>query len=202
MITDEQAKQLKEQLLNQLEYFPEEKREEIKKQVQGMSKEQFEKFLIKNKLIQPSESSNEQCVFCSIVEGKIPSYKIDENKEAIAILEINPLTKGHMMVVPKKHAEPEKIPQQAFSLAKKISKKIKSKLSPQEIKISTNTITGHSIIEILPIYDEQPTERKKATKEELEELQKLLKIKKSKPRKKQTKKTKSQNLPKVKPRIP
>jgi histidine triad (HIT) family protein len=45
----------------------------------------------------------ENCVFCKIVEGKIPSAKVYEDAHTIAFLDINPASKGHCLVVPKKH---------------------------------------------------------------------------------------------------
>jgi histidine triad (HIT) family protein len=41
-------------------------------------------------------------VFTKIITGEIPSYKVAENKDFIAFLDINPNTKGHTLVVPKK----------------------------------------------------------------------------------------------------
>ena len=43
------------------------------------------------------------CIFCKIVKGEIPSTKIFESDKALAFLDINPLTKGHCVVIPKEH---------------------------------------------------------------------------------------------------
>lgn len=43
------------------------------------------------------------CIFCKIAKGEIPSAKIWENEEHIAVLDINPNTKGVALVMPKKH---------------------------------------------------------------------------------------------------
>ena len=43
------------------------------------------------------------CIFCRIVEGKIPSWKITETEKSLAFLDAFPLTKGHTLVIPKKH---------------------------------------------------------------------------------------------------
>ncbi len=45
------------------------------------------------------------CVFCKIVKGDIPSYKIYENEHVFAFLDINPVNKGHALVTPKEHAK-------------------------------------------------------------------------------------------------
>src|SRR6266850_1278623 len=43
------------------------------------------------------------CIFCKIVEKKIPSRKITETEKSLAFLDAFPLTKGHTLVIPKKH---------------------------------------------------------------------------------------------------
>ena len=43
------------------------------------------------------------CVFCQIIKGDIPSYKIYEDENVIAFLDIHPDTNGHTLIVPKKH---------------------------------------------------------------------------------------------------
>jgi len=108
---------------------------------------------------------------------------LEENKEAIAVLEINPLSKGHVLIVPRKHGEVEKIPAGVFGLAKKVAVRIKKKFSPKEIRISSQNLFGHSLVEVLPIYGDEK-ERKKASKEELLILQDSLKYVKRERKKK------------------
>ena len=43
------------------------------------------------------------CIFCKIVKGEIPSYKVYEDDEFLAFLDINPLSPGHTQIIPKKH---------------------------------------------------------------------------------------------------
>lgn len=43
------------------------------------------------------------CIFCKIAAGEIPSEKVVENERAFAFLDINPLVRGHVLVVPKRH---------------------------------------------------------------------------------------------------
>jgi len=43
------------------------------------------------------------CIFCKIIEGKIPSEKVLENKRYIVIKDANPKVPGHLLVIPKKH---------------------------------------------------------------------------------------------------
>ncbi len=44
------------------------------------------------------------CVFCAIAAGEIPSFKVCEDDAVLAYLDINPFTKGHTLVIPKKHS--------------------------------------------------------------------------------------------------
>ncbi|MEM3126861.1 MAG: HIT domain-containing protein [Candidatus Woesearchaeota archaeon] len=45
----------------------------------------------------------DNCIFCKIAKGEIPSYKVYEDKDFLAFLDITPRNKGHTLVVPKKH---------------------------------------------------------------------------------------------------
>lgn len=47
----------------------------------------------------------EDCIFCKIAGGIIPSYKVAENDVAYAFLDIHPANSGHTLVIPKRHAE-------------------------------------------------------------------------------------------------
>jgi len=48
-------------------------------------------------------SKMDDCIFCKIVKGEIPSSKIHEDEFTIAFLDISPINKGHTLVIPKKH---------------------------------------------------------------------------------------------------
>ena len=45
------------------------------------------------------------CIFCKIIAGEIPSYKLYESDKVLAFLDINPLSDGHALLIPKTHAE-------------------------------------------------------------------------------------------------
>jgi len=47
---------------------------------------------------------NKDCIFCKIVKGEIPAVKVYEDEKVIAIPDINPYAKGHIMVIPKEHS--------------------------------------------------------------------------------------------------
>jgi len=46
---------------------------------------------------------NEDCIFCKIVDGEIPATKVYEDEKFFAFLDIRPVNKGHVLVIPKQH---------------------------------------------------------------------------------------------------
>lgn len=203
-LTQEQIKALKEQLLSQIENLPEPQKSEARTQIESLSPEALELMLK-----QQESKQQTQDIFRMIINEKIPSSKIDENKEAIAVLEINPISKGHVIIIPKKAAKiATSLSSQAFTLAKKVSKRLISKLKAKSAEIQTETKLGETIINVIPIY-EKPlnlnSPRTKAKKEELEELESKLRIKK-KPKiekiKKENKQTSQEPILKLARKIP
>jgi len=190
MLTDEQAKAVKEQILKQAENFPEDKREQIKQYILGMNKEELEEFLRKNKQMQEDAEEkggkNEKCVMCLISSKKMDSVHIYEDNDYLAVLEINPLSKGHAMLIPKKHVSSSKeLPKSAEKTAKKVSKAIIKKMKADDVKIYASDELGHAVVNIIPVYkNEELGKRKPAKKEELLEIKnKIGEIKKTKPKK-------------------
>jgi histidine triad (HIT) family protein len=49
--------------------------------------------------------SDPDCLFCKIVAGEIPSTRVYEDERTIAFMDINPGTKGHLLVIPREHAK-------------------------------------------------------------------------------------------------
>lgn len=45
------------------------------------------------------------CIFCKIVAGKIPALRVYEDEKMLAFLDIGPLAEGHLLIIPKEHAE-------------------------------------------------------------------------------------------------
>ncbi len=194
-ITEEEASKIKEHLLTQLDNFPEEKRSQITEQINSMTIEQVETFVKQNNLTHLEG----QCIFCSIVAGKTPSYKIAEDSNYIAILELNPLSKGHSLIIPKEHLE--KVPESADQITQEIARKLKDKFSPQEVKINELKIMDHALLEIVPIYGDE-TEKRQASEEELKSLQEeMLKVKEIELPKEEEKPT-QEEIPILPPRIP
>jgi histidine triad (HIT) family protein len=45
------------------------------------------------------------CIFCKIVAGEVPSQRVEEDERTIAFMDVNPATRGHALVVPRRHAK-------------------------------------------------------------------------------------------------
>jgi len=221
-LTQQQAQEIKEQLFKQVENIPNADHEQIKNYIKDLDEQGLEQFLKQNK-IQITDTgqlaqegaqegqppASEKPIFESIIQGEIPSYKLDENQKSIAILEINPLSKGHSLVLPKQKTTTEKIPKSAMTLAQKLAKKIKLKLKPEDIKIETFSFQDYPAINIIPIYKDKKLEKTKAQEKDLEELQKKLQVKKRGPRVKKPKQMSAEekkqylkSLPEIPFRIP
>lgn len=103
----------------------------------------------------------DDCIFCKIVKGKLPSYKIYENSEILAFLDINPINIGHSLIIPKQHyaniyETPDETLASMMKTAKLISKAIKSQMNPDGINVTMNNdkaagqIIFHSHLHVIP----------------------------------------------------
>ena len=83
--------------------------------------------------------AGETCTFCNIIEGTLPAHKIYEDDRYIAILDINPLTEGQSLVIPKKHTDayvfdaPDKEITDLVLTAKKVAKLMQKGLGLKRI---------------------------------------------------------------------
>jgi len=80
-------------------------------------------------------SSASDCVFCKIIAGEIPCFKLHEDDDTLAFMDINPASEGHALVIPKEHsADVHGISDAAISstvvTAKKIASAIEKTLNP------------------------------------------------------------------------
>jgi histidine triad (HIT) family protein len=83
------------------------------------------------------------CIFCKIIAGEIPSKKVFENEHVMAFLDISQVTKGHTLVIPKKHAKdiyeltPE-IASNLFEVVPNIASAIKEAYEPIGLNLLNN----------------------------------------------------------------
>ena len=101
------------------------------------------------------------CLFCKIVNGEIPCYKIYEDEVVIAFLDINPKTNGHTLIVPKKHTlDLESIDidtaTHIIKVAKEISQTLVKKLNADGIALLQNNgilqEVKHFHLHLIPSY--------------------------------------------------
>lgn len=101
------------------------------------------------------------CIFCKIINGDIPSNKVFENDNFIAILDAFPANEGHTLVIPKKHFEnifeiDEETLKEGYAIGKKIANSIKKSLNIENINILQNNgalagqTVNHFHIHIIP----------------------------------------------------
>ena len=103
------------------------------------------------------------CIFCKIINEEIPCYKLAENDHAIAFLDIMPITKGHFLVIPKKHFEfaedaPEELMVNLMVLATQLAAAAKKALKCDGINFIINSgkragqIVPHVHLHVVPRY--------------------------------------------------
>ena len=97
------------------------------------------------------------CVFCKIVEGSIPCYRVYEDNNFLAFLDIEPLNPGHVLIVPKKHYRwTWDVPNfgEYWEAARKIAQGvIKSMEAPMVEFLTHGTDVEHAHIWIVPVYE-------------------------------------------------
>ncbi|MBI4152310.1 HIT family protein [Candidatus Woesearchaeota archaeon] len=106
----------------------EEQQKELEKKLKSLSPEELRQL------------QKQQCIFCQIISGKIPSKKIYEDPSCLAILDINPATKGHLLLLPKEHyAIMPQVPQKELGHLFSVSK-VLSRLQLRALHVSGTNI--------------------------------------------------------------
>lgn len=129
---------------------------------------------------------DDNCIFCKIANGDIPSKTIYEDDLFKVILDLGPATKGHALILPKDHAKnlfelPDDTAKQVLVLAKKLGKQMVDKLNADGLNIIQNNgeaagqTVNHFHLHIIPRYESDGQhilwEPKEVSQEELEEIQ-------------------------------
>ncbi len=106
----------------------------------------------------------DDCIFCKIIQGDIPSAKLYESDKVYAFLDIAPMNEGHALVIPKHHAEtildlPLEYAQEALHAQKVIAKALMEGLGAEGFNCIQNNfpasgqMVGHVHWHIIPRYD-------------------------------------------------
>lgn len=105
----------------------------------------------------------DNCIFCKIIGGEIPSHTLYEDEQFKVILDVNPATRGHALILPKEHYAnlyelPEDTASDAMKLAKKMMKKMTEKLHCDGFNIIQNNgeVAGQTVfhfhMHLIPRY--------------------------------------------------
>lgn len=119
-------------------------------------------------------------IFTKIVEGEIPSYKIYEDEEFYAFLDINPMAKGHTLLIPKQEVDyifdiGDAMLSKMIVLSKKIAKAIEQAVDCNRVGMMVIGLeVPHAHIHLIPIQNEGDmnltNKRVELSKEEFEEV--------------------------------
>jgi histidine triad (HIT) family protein len=125
----------------------------------------------------------EECVFCKIVAGKLPSHKVYEDERHVAFLDINPFSAGHTLVCPKRHGETlwdmdEGEIAEVFMVASKVSKGVVAATKADGFRImqnngeAANQAVAHIHVHVIPnkLEDKGRFNRMKLSEKEMVEV--------------------------------
>ena len=111
--------------------------------------------------------SDPDCIFCKIVTGELPGAIVDEDERTISFMDINPATRGHALVIPRKHArdlleiEPNEL--QAVALAaQRLAKLVPERLGADGVNLINSCGSAawqtvfHFHIHVIPRYEGDP----------------------------------------------
>ncbi|OZS79048.1 HIT family protein [Tetzosporium hominis] len=129
-----------------------------------------------------------ECIFCKLISGDIPSTKLYEDEHVFVFMDIMPLTKGHILVIPKSHKESvydlsEDEAANLFRVVPKLATALKETFHPAGMNLLNNNgaPAGQSVfhfhLHLIPRYDEtdgfKATWRTKEKDYPLEKIQEL-----------------------------
>ena len=129
------------------------------------------------------------CIFCAIAAGEIPSFKVYEDDLVLAYLDINPFTKGHTLVIPKAHSSglldtSDETLAALVARVRKVAAHLKEKLGCDGFNILQNNgaAAGQTVMHIhfhiVPRYGNEPIvfESRKGDMDELKALAEKVRI--------------------------
>lgn len=133
--------------------------------------------------------ANEDCIFCQVLRGEIPGERVYEDDHAIAVMDINPWTRGHAVVFPRRHAanlfeiEDEELEHVAVA-TKRVATKMRETLDCDGVNLLQSNGAAawqtifHLHVHVIPRYEgdplQLPTRPQPAAPEELAEVAKVI----------------------------
>lgn len=97
----------------------------------------------------------DDCIFCKIAAGELPSTRVYEDEQFLAFMDINPIIRGHCLLIPKAHHEmvfdmPEPVLRDLIVVAKRISAAVKQGLKANGLNLFQSN--GRAAMQIIPHY--------------------------------------------------
>jgi histidine triad (HIT) family protein len=111
----------------------------------------------------------EDCIFCKIVAGELPSETVQEDQHTVAFMDINPWTRGHALVIPRNHfpniyeVSDEDLQHTAIA-AKQLAVRVKERLRCDGVNVLNASEPAawqsvfHFHMHVIPRYDDDPLE--------------------------------------------
>lgn len=109
------------------------------------------------------------CIFCKVVAGELPSEQIDSDERTITVMDINPATRGHAVVITRTHAEnlselADEDALAAMQAARRVVDMMRATLDPDGFNILHNIGRAawqsifHFHVHVVPRYEDDPLE--------------------------------------------
>jgi histidine triad (HIT) family protein len=101
----------------------------------------------------------DNCIFCKIAKGEIPSTKVYEDEKFFAFLDINPESEGHTLLIPKEHYvwmqdSPDELIREIFIVAKNLMQKLIDEKKCEFVKVKViGKDVPHFHIHLVPEYN-------------------------------------------------
>ena len=96
------------------------------------------------------------CIFCKIIAGEIPAARVYQDDKFLAFLDINPVTPGHTMIIPKQHFKtmtenPDELVAEIFIKAKELMPKLKKAMAADYVVVSVVGVdVPHLHVHLIP----------------------------------------------------
>jgi histidine triad (HIT) family protein len=113
------------------------------------------------------ESSQDECLFCGIVAGDVPAQIVDSDEHTVAFMDINPATRGHALVVPRKHSTdlmdvPNEDLERTMIAARRLARRMEETLDPDGYNVlnacrpAAWQTVFHYHLHVIPRYEDDP----------------------------------------------
>jgi histidine triad (HIT) family protein len=107
------------------------------------------------------------CIFCKIVAGELPAQIVDQDERTIAFMDINPATRGHVLVIPREHAkdlleiDPDDLAATVWG-AQRMARRVSERLKPAGVNLINSCGAAawqtvfHFHVHVIPRYEGDP----------------------------------------------